>query len=350
MRGHVRIRPALPGMAETTHDRPTRAQRIRELLGVFETGGPAAYELHGKLHFYELLLETERLRLQGMFEELGCLPRANSPEPLRAAWDIHAQHFLAQTIEFVDRVRDRGLLVTGAVVSHCGFVALTANASLVSVGCTGLDGRRRVALKPIREHAGVFAHASERRLRAPARIGASLDFDGLRSSAVVALAYDRVPREDPAGLTRPHCPTGTVVCRLESPVTPIDEDRLRYQLAREEFGARRSVLDAELTARLLGCAMALQRSRETAGETPATLGELVGFTVEAGARYLCPAPGTVVRRGHDGSQEVFEDVDVGPQRVVRGAPLVLLTRAGGRPICCTGPIEAVYRRSLAEAC
>jgi len=290
-------------------------------------------DAHERLEFYKLLVDEERTALAHRFpRELAADPEAlRTSAAVRTSWDFRARELVVCMLQFGSEALSRHLELVDSLqpMAAQGGMALTTSGSIIDLSEPDGEGTRRWIYRP-----GVRRNHKPREgkvvLERPVRLGHRVDLGRLMTSEVLVLATGELHE---LGGESPAVPEGT---RLFSPAEDTvpgardsDEFRLettRFRVLADAMGnawgderaalAKRAVAQAKVVQGLLAPGKGLE------------LDEVAELKAVTGTRYVVHKKRRRIDlerfpRGTTHST-TRENVHIGPQRVVRGAPLVIL--------------------------
>jgi hypothetical protein len=292
---------------------------------------------HEQLRYFRLLAEEERHALAARFpSELAGDPTSlRATSAVRTSWDFRARELVVCMLQFGAEALSRRLELVGAMHpgGRQGAMALTTSGSIIDLSPPEADGTRRWIYRP-----GVRRNHKPREgkvvLARDVRLGERVDLGRIVTSEVLVLATGDL-RE--LGGDTPAVPEGTRLFTPAEDTVPgarsSDEFRLettRFRILADAMGNAWGDERQALTARAVEQALAVQRI--LAPGKGLALGDVAELAAITGTRYVIHKKRRrldLERFPHGTTHATLrEDVNIGAQRVVRGAPLVVLDRDG----------------------
>lgn len=345
-----------PTARPTLNELLARREQIRDAEALFRVRARRDLDTaHADLDFYHLLTPSERRRLGHLLSaEAGLDPGDDGPPSCaRGCWNELARTYLLRVLRLLDRAADGRAELSARVDQYWphGIHLLTAYGSRVELGQYRLATGRTYRYQPL---LGLERQECSRvRLTRPVEVGRTLTLGRLRISRVILVVRDTAPRSGShAGSS----------CRVATLLRPARRSSLDAKAALGRYLARLDLLEEDDGAgfhddlqecEALGEALFLQwlHDPDLRGLPLESVAEMV---TTSGTRYRVEPPQgrgetTALHRiPPDGPCERFNDVDIGSQRVVPGAPLVVFARdvpgAVPRATCLTSPIALVLPR------
>ena len=327
----------------------TRIEEIREVDREFAAAKDVP-AFHERLPYFALLFPTERSRLRALFPELASEPTMTAAAHVRLAWDARARSLLLRQLDFIERTDgpEWSATLTFHHNEHHGALVLTVDGSLVSLGPPSESGRRSFRYAPIWAHTSAprsgIGHLDEKlTVGRPVRIGR------LHLSEAQLLAVNLGETRDPGSLGG----TGPALRGrlLEASLFPVEtnpagrESRsllLEYRTLLSRIAVatarERVVLECEALAHVL----LLQD-----GAPGVALEDLAHFVTDNGTRYVVDqsarrGPVVLERISSTGDHSWLGAINIAPQRVVQGAPLVLFIESA--KVAFTGLVREIVKR------
>lgn len=292
---------------------------------------------HEQLRYFQLLADEERRALAARFPgELSGDPTSlRATSVIRTSWDFRARELVVCMLQFGAEALARHLDLVASLSpgGRHGAMALTTSGSIIDLSPPEADGTRRWIYRP-----GVRRNHKPREgkvvLARDVRLGERVDLGRLVTSEVLVLATGDL-RE--LGGDSPPVPEGTRLFTPAEDTVPgarsSDEFRLettRFRIFADAMGNAWGDERQALVARAVEQAIAVQRV--LAPGKGLALGDVAELTAVTGTRYVVHKKRRRVdlERFPQGTTHatVREDVNIGEQRVVRGAPLVFLDHDG----------------------
>lgn len=319
-----------------------------QLLG---EAGADAWDVHAELPYFALLTGSEIVRLRRLCgDELGLDPRSpDARTEERVQWDLRARDYLARLTAFERVVAGCQLAQVEQIEPEAPVcaLALTVNSSLLFLADPGQSLYRLWRYLPLTRTFN-DSMTGLGRLRDRLAIGEQASFESSRVSAVRCLAAG-TPHQAGGVLTALSLgprPPGFI----PAPPSLGEEGRralLRYDVERfvvdhPRCPARR---DPERTARVVELARLIQKRADTDGPE-VTFAEVRSFeTVDGDLCIIVPRQGgfSIECRRHDGRWELWPRPRTDGQRIVVGAPVVLLEEGSNRHQCL-GPVVRMALR------
>jgi len=293
---------------------------------------------HERLRFFALLVDEERQALAARFpRELAGDPTSpRASVAVRTSWDFRARELVVCMLQFGAEVlaRHLDLVATLQPGSGHGAMALTTSGSIIDLSAPDAEGARHWIYRP-----GVRRNHKPREgkvvLSRAVTLGARVDLGRMVTSEILVLAVGALHE---FGGASPSVPEGTRLFTPAEDTVPGARDGDEYRLETTRFriyadamgnawgDARQALVDKAVAQ-----AVAVQHLLAPGKGLP--LDEVGELTAVTGTRYVV----TKKRRGRVDLERfpqghthatVNEDVHIGDQRVVRGAPLVVLDRQG----------------------
>lgn len=323
-------------MTTTRLPLPVRLVDMRELEDRYRASPPdERMRMHERLAFYDLLNDEERFALERRFphELEGDPTAADAPEGVRVSWDLRSRELIVCTLQFGERAlaaRDMDLVRRVEPTEDRAVFAMTATGSFLELGCPMADGTRcfvyRASARP-----GGHREEGTARLDEPILLGNRVTLGAIRTSEllIVAAGPELPPYDETIPGTLLHGPTDDAHEGLSDPMrvgmtrfrVMIDTAENADEPLRPAFHEKAAALAAELQQRM---------ARADGG---LGLAQAAAFTTATGSRYEIEDLGNgfdLVRRAHDGgSNQYFYEADIGDQRLVPGAPLVIFHKGAG---------------------
>lgn len=278
--------------------------------------------------FYPLLLPEEVRCLRRVFDGLDLPPRpGDASRAARVRWNIAARAYLLRLAGFLRAVQ-RGSFEPRESVERgdpTGIAAITRNGSLLSIGAPEPSGERVIRYLPLRlepDEPRVF----RARLAADLVEDRPIKLGRLTVSPLAFLATAPAGSDDPLRLRDGWAsPPVSLLPRLQD-ARVLREAEANYLALRELLASvpAQAPRRHEAEAELLAAALLFQRlqQKDALGRR---LEEVVAFKCRSVAYRL---EGRVVVRAAGGREQHLGPVEGGLQRLVVGAPVVLLRPAG----------------------
>ncbi|TNF24286.1 MAG: hypothetical protein EP329_25170 [Deltaproteobacteria bacterium] len=313
---------------------PARLADMEEVEARYQALAPDDRLLaHEKLDFYGLLVDEERRALAHRFpRELAATPDSlRASAAVRTAWDFRARELVVCMLQFGAEALARRLELVSTLrpAATQGAMALTTSGSIIDLSAPDADGSRHWIYRPgvRRDHK---AREGKVILEATVRLGERVDLGRIVTSEVLVLAVGDLRQ---LGGANPAVPEGTRLFTPAEDTVPgareSDEFRLettRFRVYADAMGNAWGDARKALAKRAAIQARAVQDI--LAPGKGAALADVAELTAVTGTRFVVHKKRRRVDlerlpQGHTHAA-TREDVHIGAQRVVRGAPLVVL--------------------------
>lgn len=317
---------------------PVRLLDMRDVETRYLAASPEErMTMHEDLAFFTLLNDEERFALERRFpHELAGDPLApDSSDGVRVSWDLRSRELIVCMLQFGDRAlatASMDLVRSVAPFEAVAIFAMTATGSFLELGYPLPDGSRHFVYRASARPGG---HREEgtTTLDEPILLGNRVSLGNIRTSELLILAAgpELPPYDETVPGTILHGPTEDAAEGHTSDPMRVGMTRFRVLIdtaenaeepLRPSFHERASALAAELQQHMAPRGGGL------------TLAQATAFTTANGARYEIDDVGNnafdLVRRTPDGqSTQWFYEADIGEQRLVEGAPLVIFHKGAG---------------------